>query len=238
MVITAKCAHCGAQIVFSQNAEAVLCKYCDSVNVVPKTVPVSTPSSEAIPTNDVITQEIELVELMPQVTYEGVRYRVGTEELMNGSLLISENELCFKPAQNVLFKVDKEKGLTEDDIALRYVHLSQINECTATKYMLTLYTKSNVKIEFVIMPTTCASKAEDIANDINKRRSRCSKSIVQNSPSENYVEDNSPSTAKPENKGKKEFENIKDTPLKSLLSKCIIGVAVLWILLDMLKCCS
>ena len=36
MVVTTKCAHCGAQITFDEKEEVAICKYCESVNSIHK----------------------------------------------------------------------------------------------------------------------------------------------------------------------------------------------------------
>ena len=179
MVITAKCAHCGAQIVFSQNTEAVLCKYCDSVNVVPRTIKpaVSVPSSAEASVNEVETQEIELIELVPQRVITPVTYWILEDEWIFGDLLITENELCFKPRKDLNDKLtgkQKFKGMTEECFeTVRYVPLEKIDQYkpTSTGLMLHLHTTNGVQIKMQIISRS-GVKSGEIEREIIERQKK------------------------------------------------------------------
>lgn len=89
MVITAKCAHCGAQIVFGETDEVIICKYCDSVNAIPE-VPKGKENKEPL-----------LREVIAEIKYHANFIETdGSSQL--GDIWITDNELYFKPKKFLL----------------------------------------------------------------------------------------------------------------------------------------
>ena len=154
MVITAKCAHCGAQIVFNETDEATICKYCDSVNAIPVFVPQAT--SKVVrnePSYNTVQDEIILREVIPEVKYAANHY-ITPGNAQGGHIWITDHELYFKPHK-----------FNFGDLSKRYIRIQDI--CGYEKgplTFLTIHTKKGYAMELVTW------KKDEIINILEAKR--------------------------------------------------------------------
>lgn len=116
MVITAKCAHCGAQIVFGETDEVTVCKYCDSVNAIPEKE------------HEKESEEPILREVIPEVKYNATFVDTDDSTQM-GDIWITSNELYFKP-----------KKFTLGPSTRRYLRLKDIKGYSKSIGSIIIYT--------------------------------------------------------------------------------------------------
>ena len=114
MVVTAKCAHCGAQIIFSENEEVAICKYCESVNAIHE----KTISEDCKTLGTIDTKEV-----LPELTYIAGTYLNYVSQI--GRIWIGKEELYFKPIK-----------LNLGDVSKRFVRIQNI--CGYEKRILPL----------------------------------------------------------------------------------------------------
>lgn len=145
MVITAKCAHCGAQIVFGETDEVTVCKYCDSVNAIPDVIKKN---------NDSLSfEEPILREVLPELKF-AANHEISDMNAQGGHIWITKNELYFKPHK-----------LNVGDLAKRYIRIQDI--CGYEKGALTgltIYTKKGYRMKLVVW------KKDEIINALETRR--------------------------------------------------------------------
>lgn len=144
MIITTKCAHCGAQIVFEDGQEAVICKYCESVNAIPEETVLSESSSENMPI---------LREVFPEVSY-AANHQISSLNSQGGHIWITKNELYFKPHK---FNVG--------DLSQRYIRIQDI--CGYSKgafTALSILTKKGYEMKLAVW------NKDEIINALESRR--------------------------------------------------------------------
>lgn len=145
MIITAKCAHCGAQIVFGETDEVTVCKYCDSVNAIPDVIKKN---------NDSLSfEEPILREVLPELKF-AANHEISDMNAQGGHIWITKNELYFKPHK-----------LNVGDLAKRYIRIQDI--CGYEKGALTgltIYTKKGYRMKLVVW------KKDEIINALETRR--------------------------------------------------------------------
>lgn len=112
MVVTTKCAHCGAQITFDEKEEVAICKYCESVNSIHK---------KTISDNDGTSNIIETKEVLPELTY--IASLILNFNTQGGRIWINKEELYFKPHK-----------LNFGDLSKKYIRIQNI--CGYEKYIL------------------------------------------------------------------------------------------------------
>ena len=146
MVITAKCAHCGAQIVFGETDEVTVCKYCDSVNAIPDVIKKTSEENE-------VKEEPKLREIMPEIKY-AANHQVSASNSQGGHIWITKYELYFKPHK-----------FNMGDLSKRYIRIQDI--CGYEKGLLTsltIYTKKGYAMELAVW------KKDEIINALEARR--------------------------------------------------------------------
>lgn len=159
MVITSKCPHCGAQVVFNSGDEVAICKYCDSViaiqEVAPEMINSTQPQTE---TQQQVSQPI-LREIVPELKYKANHELGGNAQ--GGHIWITKHELYFKPHK-----------LNFGDLSKRYIRIQDI--CGYEKgplTYLTIFTKKQTpngvkrgSMELVVW------KKQEIINELETRR--------------------------------------------------------------------
>ena len=100
MTITGKCAHCGAQIAFSDNAEAVICEYCTSINAIQEVAASNIARSQELSGNTSVKTEVETSAKQPIKTLREVipdyQWR-ATYADKEGFLYLTKQEVGVKP---------------------------------------------------------------------------------------------------------------------------------------------
>lgn len=136
MVVTAKCAHCGAQIVFNETDEATICKYCDAVNAIP-VIGLKANTTESL--SSIAKDEVVLREVLPKVKY-AANHQVSATNSQGGHIWITDHELYFKP-----------HSINIGDLSKRYIRIQDI--CGYEKGMLTyltIYTKKGYAMKLAV----------------------------------------------------------------------------------------
>ena len=97
MVITAKCAHCGAQILFGETDEVTICKYCDSINAIQEAINKPVTNANIKSANDIkANSPIVLREVSPELTF-GANYFASDVNIQGGHFWINKYEIYFAP---------------------------------------------------------------------------------------------------------------------------------------------
>ena len=204
MVITAKCAHCGAQIVFGETDEVTVCKYCDSVNAIPDVIKKNSDGP--------VFEEPILREVLPELKF-AANHEISSSNAQGGHIWITKNELYFKPH---MFNMG--------DLSKRYIRIQDI--CGYEKLRLTgltIYTQKGYKMDLVVW------KKDEIINALETRRRiyyetrnmplpALSKGIYGVHGNDNAVEANTLEKGEGDNK---------------IWYKIAIGIAILWILVKL-----
>jgi hypothetical protein len=207
MVITAKCAHCGAQIVFGEIDEVTICKYCDSVNAIPDVIKKSS-------TEDGVRTSSELREVLPELKY-AANHQISSANSQGGHIWITKHELYFKP-----------HSMNIGDLSKRYIRIQDI--CGYKKGMLTeliIYTKKGYTMRLAVW------KKDEIINALETRRKTYYE--TRNMPVPELTKGDSISVSVKElnyNSTVEKAETLDDKKGMSLWQKVAIGIAILWFL--------
>ena len=148
MVVTTKCAHCGAQITFDEKEEVAICKYCESVNSIHK---------KTISYNDETSNITETKEVLPELKYPA-NFICGFWYTQGGHIWINKEEIYFKPHK-----------LNLGDLSKKYIRIQNI--CGYEKPIfpfayINIHTNSGNKIELYVN----AWERRKILNAIEERR--------------------------------------------------------------------
>ena len=136
MVVTAKCAHCGAQIVFNETDEATICKYCDAVNAIPV---FGLKANTAAPSKRTVQDEVVLREVLPQAKF-AANHHISANNSQGGHIWITDHELYFKPHK-----------VNFGDLSKRYIRIQDI--CGYEKGVLTdltIHTKKGYAMKLAV----------------------------------------------------------------------------------------